>query len=229
MTIQVADKPFYFRPPWSILFDLQRLRKIRPWEIRISFLLSTFLEEMSLRKEVDFRASGVVLDSSAEIYLMKSKLLLKLEEPPPAPEPKPSFLPPPLILPLRFQLTTTSIHHLIEALDEALRGERLFTPRPRQETTLMPPAEVIPTVSIYLMEMEEEIEKLYRKILHLAEEDKIVTLTRLVSRFGVLEKVKTFIILLFMAQREKVSCWQEIDCGEIYINPVGGLVDGSNG
>ncbi|NIM45018.1 MAG: hypothetical protein GTO54_05205, partial [Nitrososphaeria archaeon] len=51
--------------------------------------------------------------------------------------------------------------------------------------------------------MEEEIEKLYRKILHLAEEDKIVTLTRLVSRFGVLEKVKAFIILLFMAQREK--------------------------
>lgn len=227
MTTQVANKPFYFRPPWSVLFDLQRLRKIRPWEIRISFLLSTFLEEMSLRSELDFRASGIVLGSSAEIYLMKSKLLLKLEEPPPPPEPKPDFLPPALILPLRFELTTTSISHLIEALDEALRGEGLFTSRPRRETILTPPAEIIPTVSVYLMEMEEEIERLYREILRLAKEDKIVAFTRLISGLEVLEKVKTFIILLFMAQREKVSCWQEMDLGEIYINPFGGVVDGS--
>ena len=227
MTTPAADKPFYFRPPWSVLFDLQRLRKIRPWEIRISFLLSTFLEEMNLRNELDFRASGIALDSSAEIYLMKSRLLLKLEEPPLPPEPKPDFLPPALILPLRFELTTTSIRHLIEALDEALRAEGVFTPRPRQEITLTPPAGIIPTVSIYLMEMEEEIENLHRKILRLAEEGKIIAFARLISGLEMLEKVKTFIILLFMAQREKVSCWQEIDLGEIYINPFGGVVDGS--
>jgi len=221
MTVKPDSKPFYLRPPWNILFDLQKLKKIRPWDIKIAFLLTTFLEEMNLRNEVDFRASGVMLDSSADIYLMKSKLLLKLEEPPPSAEPKPEFLPPPLILPLRFEMTTTSIQHLLEALDEALRGERLFTVKPRPEPTLIPPAEVIPTVSIYLMEMEEEIKRLYQKILRLAEGG-LVTFSRLISGLEELEKVKTFMILLFMAQRRKVTLWQETDFGEIYINPVGG-------
>ena len=224
MTKQPANRPFYFRPPWNILFDIQKLRRIRPWEVKIAFLLTTFLEEMNLKNEIDFRASGVALDSSAQIYLMKSKLLLKLGEPLPPAEPKPEFLPPPLILPLRFELSTTSIRNLLEALDEALGGERLFKARPRLEPTLIPPAEVIPTVSIYLVEMEEEIKKLHQKILRLAEEDNLVTFSSLISGLEELERVKTFIILLFMAQRGDVTLWQEIEFGKIYINPVGGAV-----
>ncbi|MFQ6095102.1 MAG: hypothetical protein ACE5NN_03055 [Candidatus Bathyarchaeia archaeon] len=228
MTKELTDRPFYFRPPWNILFDIQRLRRIRPWEIKIAFLLTTFLEEMNLKNEIDFRASGMVLDSSAEIYLMKSKLLLKLEEPPPPAEPKPEFLPPPLVLPLRFELTTTSISNLLEALDEALRGEKIFKARPRLESTLIPPAEVIPSVSIYIMEMEDEIKRLYRKILRLSEEDRLVTFSMLISGLDELEKVKTFIILLFMAQRGEVTLWQEMEFGKIYINPVGGAAGGRN-
>ena len=99
------SKPFYFNPPWGILFDLQLRERINPWKINLSFLLISFLEEMEKRTEIDFRASGIALDSSATIYLMKSKLLLKLEEPPPPPPTLPSsqeFIPPPLILPLRY-------------------------------------------------------------------------------------------------------------------------------
>ena len=79
------QKPFYFQPPWNILFELHRLQKILPWDVNISFLLTSFLDEMEKGGEIDFRASGMALDSSATIYLMKSKLLLKLEEPPPSP------------------------------------------------------------------------------------------------------------------------------------------------
>ena len=60
-----SSKPFYLHPPWDILFNLERLRKINPWNIDIAFLLSSFLEEMERRASVDFRASGVALDSSA--------------------------------------------------------------------------------------------------------------------------------------------------------------------
>jgi len=31
------EKPFYFQPPWNILFELHRLQKIMPWDINISF------------------------------------------------------------------------------------------------------------------------------------------------------------------------------------------------
>ena len=87
MASSSIKKPFYFQPPWNIFFELHKLGRIHPWDVNISFLLMSFLDEMEKRGEIDFRASGVALDSSATIYLMKSRLLLKLEEPPPPPRP----------------------------------------------------------------------------------------------------------------------------------------------
>src|SRR5512135_862425 len=124
---QAARKPFYLRPPINILFDINRIEKLTPWNVNISFLLRQFLSEMERMGKVDFRASGVALDSSALIYLMKSKLLLTLQEPPAPPKVPTDYVPPPLFLPLRHELTSTTIQHLLEVLDEVLKGEK-FAP-----------------------------------------------------------------------------------------------------
>ena len=216
------EKPFYFQPPWNILFELHRLQKILPWDINISFLLTSFLEEMEKRGEIDFRASGVALDSSTTIYLMKSKLLLELEEPPPPPKAPPDFLPPPLFLPLRYELTSTTIHHLLTVLDEVLKGERLSPLEPRLEP-LLPPPEFLPPLDLYLMEIEERMEKLYGFLCRLATKGKIVVFSKVVAGVEKLEAVKTFIVLLFLAQRGKVGLWQEENFGELYITLLGGL------
>ena len=68
-------RPFYLRPPWNILFEISKLEKLTPWNVNIAYLLRSFLSEMERTENVDFRASGVALDSSALIYLMKSKLV----------------------------------------------------------------------------------------------------------------------------------------------------------
>ena len=119
-------RPFYLRPPWNILFEVSKLEKLTPWNINIAYLLRSFLLEMekTAPDKVDFRASGVALDSSALIYLMKSKLLLTLQEPPqPPPRIPTDFVPPPLFLPLRHELTSTTIQHLLAVLDDVLKGE----------------------------------------------------------------------------------------------------------
>lgn len=216
-----VGKPFYFQPPWNILFELHRLQKILPWDINISFILTSFLEEMEKRGEIDFRASGVALDSSTTIYLMKSKLLLKLEEPPPPPKTPPGFLPPPLFLPLRYELTSTTIHHLLKVLDEVLKGERLAPLEPRLEPVL-PPPEILPPLDLYLMEIEERMEKLYGSLRRLATKGKIVVFSKVVAGVEKLEAVKTFIVLLFLAQRSRVNLWQEENFGELYITLLGG-------
>ncbi len=213
---KLRSRPFYLQPPWDILFDIQRLRRIRPWDIKISFLLMSFLREMETRKEVDFRASGIALDSSATIYLMKSKLLLKLEEPPPIVKEKLEFVPPPIILPLRYELTTTTIEHLLEALDEALKGKSQLTVKNRIETIVPPPA-VIPKVSLFLLELEEEMKRLHEKMIKLAR-DGLILFSDLVSDMPDIEKIKTFMILLFMAQEGKVNLWQRNNFEEIYIS-----------
>ena len=222
------EKPFYFQPPWNILFELHRLQKIMPWEVNISFLLMSFLEEMEKRGEIDFRASGVALDSSTTIYLMKSKLLLKLEEPPPPPKVPPDFLPPPLFLPFRYELSSTTIQHLLKVLDEVLKGERLVPSEPLLEPVL-PTPEVLPPVDLYLMEIEERMENLYSSLCQLASEAKLIVFSTVVAGLEKLEAVKMFIILLFLAQRGKVSLWQEEDFGELYINITGGPTIGGKG
>jgi len=212
-----VEKPFYFQPPWNILFELHKLEKILPWDVNIAFLLTSFLEEMEKRGEVDFRASGVALDSSATIYLLKSKLLLELEEPPPPPKLPPDFLPPPLFLPLRYELMSTTLQHLLNVLDEVLKGERLFALQPRSEPILPPPSDILPPVDLYLMEIEKQMEDLYGLLLQNASTLGLVTFSKVIVGLGRLEAIKWFITLLFLAQTDRVSLWQYEDFGDIYI------------
>lgn len=211
------QKPFYFQPPWNILFELHRLQKILPWDVNISFLLTSFLDEMEKRGEIDFRASGMALDSSATIYLMKSKLLLKLEEPPPSPKPPPDFLPPPLLIPLRYELTSTTIQHLLTVLDEALKGERPFDLKLPPELTHPPPSEILPPIDRYVMKIEEQMNNLYRRLLQLANRGRLIVFSQIAAGLEKLEAIKRFITLLFLAQRGKVGLWQGEDSDEIYI------------
>ncbi len=213
----IVKKPFYFEPPWNVLFELHKLQKILPWDVNIAFLLSSFLEEMEKRGDVDFRASGMALDSSATIYLMKTKLLQKLEEPPAQPKSSPDFIPPPLFLPLRYELTSTTIQHLLTVLDEVLKIERVFPLESRPKPILPLPSEILPPVDLYLMEMEKRMNQLYNFLLQLADRGTLVVFSKVVARLERIEAIKRFIVLLFLAQEDKVGLWQEEDSGEIYI------------
>jgi chromatin segregation and condensation protein Rec8/ScpA/Scc1 (kleisin family) len=219
---QVKEKPFFFTPPWNILFELNRLANLRPWDISIAFLLTTFLEEMNKRGAVDFRASGVALDSSAMIYLMKSKLLLKLEEPPQPPKPPLDNIPPPLFLPARYELTSTTVQELLKVLDDVLKGESLFALKPRTGPILPAPPEILPPIDIYLMEIEKQMEKLLHTLIKHAVKGKVAVFSKIIEGLRQLEAIKTFIVLLFLAQKGDVSLWQDENLTEIYITISGG-------
>jgi chromatin segregation and condensation protein Rec8/ScpA/Scc1 (kleisin family) len=229
MASATLKKPFYMRPPWNILFEFHKLEKLTPWNINISYLLTTFLEEMERIGQVDFRASGVALDSSALIYLMKSKLLLRLEEPPLPPKPPQDFLPPPLFLPLRHELTSTTIRHLLEVLDDVLKGEKLIQiEKVAAEPILPTPSEILPQLDIYLMEIELQMEKLYASLSERVKGTGIIEFSALIKGIGRFEAIRTFILLLFLAQDGRVKLWQDDQTEEIYIT-VGDLNIAENG
>jgi hypothetical protein len=221
-------RPFYLRPPWNILFELSKLEKLMPWNVNITYLLTSFLSEMERTGKVDFRASGVALDSSALIYLMKSKLLLVLQEPPAPPKAPPDFVPPPLFLPLRHELTSTTIGHLLEVLDEVLKGEKL----PRLDAVVAQPvlpavSDILPQLDIFFMEIELQIEKLYALLCEKVKGAGIIEFSTLIKGFARIEAVRTFILLLFLAQDGRVSLWQNEETEEIYI-AVGNLKNAGN-
>lgn len=211
-------RPFYLRPPWNILFEISRLEKLTPWNVNIAYLLTSFLSEMEKMGKVDFRASGVALDSSALIYLMKSKLLLMLQEPPAQPKPPGDFVPPPLFLPLRHELTSTTIQHLLEVLDDVLKGEKLaHIDRVIQQPVLPAFTDLLPQFDAFLQEIELQMDKLYELLLVKVKGAGIIEFGALMKGSARMEAVQTFILLLFLAQDGKVSLWQNEETEEMYI------------
>lgn len=230
MTQTPTRKPFYLRPPWNILFELSKLEKLTPWNINIAYLLSSFLMEMERDGKVDFRASGVALDSSALIYLMKSKLLLTLQEPPAPPKPVGDFIPPPLFLPLRHELTSTTIQHLLEVLDDVLKGEKLLRLDRvvAQQPVLPAVSDLLPQFDRFIAELELQMDKLYAQLQERVKGSGIIDFSTLTKGMSHIEAVRIFIYLLFLAQDGLISLWQNEETEELYI-AVGNLKVGKVG
>lgn len=228
MTETSTKRPFYLRPPINILFDINRIEKLTPWNVNIAFLLRQFLSEMERLGQVDFRASGVALDSSALIYLMKSKLLLTLQEPPAPPKTPTDFVPPPLFLPLRHELTSTTIQHLLEVLDEVLKGEKqAVIDRVIAHSVLPQASDLMPQFDKFMAELESQMEKLHMQLLNIVKGAGIIQFSNLIKGLIRIEAVRTFILLLFLTQDGLITLWQDEQTEEIYIT-VGKLKVGKN-
>jgi len=213
-----TKKPFFLKPPWNILFEIDRLEKLTPWSVNIAYLLRSFLSEMKNTGKVDFRASGVALDSSALIYLMKSKLLLSLQEPPERPKPPKGFIPPPLFLPLRQELTSTTIQNLLSVLDEVLKGEKIHRiDRIATKPVLPLVTDILPQFQVFINELEEEMDDLFEHIYKKVKGSGIIEFATLIKDKLRLEAINTFILLLFLAQISKIDLWQDEGTGELYI------------
>ncbi|MCL2134679.1 MAG: hypothetical protein FWH37_03875 [Candidatus Bathyarchaeota archaeon] len=221
-TTTPTRRPFYLRPPWNILFELSKIEKIgTPWNVNIAYLLRSFLTEMVHTGKIDFRASGVALDSSALIYLMKSKLLLALNEPPPqiAQKLPPDFIPPPLFLPLRYELTSTTIQHLIEVLDEVLKGEKLSRlDRAVAQSSVLPAvSDLLPQFDRFIAELENQVDQLYELLVEKVHGQGIIDFSTLTKDATRIEALRMFIYLLFLAQDGLVDLWQNEETEELYI------------
>jgi chromatin segregation and condensation protein Rec8/ScpA/Scc1 (kleisin family) len=110
---------------------------------------------------------------------------------------------------------------LLNVLDEVLKGERIgpSTLQPPPPVLLTP--EIIPSIDLYLVEIETRMKSLHSQLCQLAAKAELVGFSKLVAGLDRLEAVKTFIVLLFLAQRGKIGLWQEDDISELYITVTG--------
>jgi len=223
--VEKAEKPFWLQPPWMILFDIIRLHKVKPWDVNLSHLLTTLLAEMRRRGYIDFTASGIALLSSATIYRMKTELILKMEAPSQVQVPKPpEYLPPPIQLPFRYEYTSTTIEQLLDSLEETLKVEPAIMEKLKlQPITPLPPS--LPELDQFMVEIEEQIERMHRKIVSMIGGKKYLSFSEIATSLKRLEQVRAFIILLFLACRGKLQLWQEEEFGEIYISLAEGGLD----
>ena len=120
---------------------------------------------------------------------------------------------------MRYELSSTTIDNLLNVLDEVLKGENIRPPP--QPQTILPAPEIIPQVDLYLLEIEDRMKTIYDQLCQIAATGELIAFSKLVSGLEKIEAIKTFIILLFLAQRGKIGLWQEEEIEELYITVIG--------
>jgi len=212
----MAEKPFWLRPPYMILFDLLRLHRIKPWDVNITYLLNAFLAEMKKQGFIDFSASGTALLSSSMIHRMKSELVLKMEEPPKPPIARPNEeVPPPLPFPIRFEYTSTSIEQVLSVLEEVLKRESVAL---AYRKSLLSPPEILEQMDEFLANIEKNIDVFYASLLRKAAGSPTLSFLQLTKESTLLDAVRAFIMLLFLVMQNRVSLSQKEDRGDIIIS-----------
>jgi segregation and condensation protein A len=214
--VDITEKPFWLRAPYTILFDLLRLHRIKPWDVNITYLLNAFLAEMKKQGFIDFSASGTALLSSSMIHRMKSELVLKMEEPPKPPIARPNEeVPPPLPFPIRFEYTSTSIEQVLSVLEEVLKRESVAL---ADRKSLLSPPEILEQMDEFLANIEKNIEVFYASLLRKASGSATLSFLQLTREATLLDAVRAFIMLLFLVMQNRVSLSQKEDRGDIFIS-----------
>ena len=215
MSTQQQDA-YWLKQPFTVLFDLLHLYRVKPWDVNLAQLLTGLMKEMKGRGFIDFSVSGTALLSSAILLRMKSELVLKMEEPPrPPPERPTDYVPPPLAFPIRYQSTTTSLDEVLKGILDVLKAERLLPTSTLQLVTRTPA--VFEQADDFLIKIEENIKLFYQRLVRESSLGESLSFLRLVGKGDTLEAVRLFIMLLFLAVEDKIRLEQDIEQVDIQI------------
>ncbi|MHC1590368.1 MAG: hypothetical protein ACXQTQ_05330 [Candidatus Hecatellaceae archaeon] len=210
-------KPFWLKPPWQVLFDLARLSKVRPWDLNIATLLSSFLKEMKQTGYIDFNASGTALLSSSIVLRLQSERIFEaeMEEEKKGFERIFDYVPPPLQLPFRFELTITGLEDILAVLDEVLKAEKAGA-LVKVKRVEPPPGDLFTEYDKMVLQWEQQLETFYDKLKASIPEGEIL-FSKLAGGLPWKEIVKIFLMLIFMASKGLVELYQAEEFSDIKI------------
>jgi len=211
------EKPIWVRSPISILFDVVKLQKTHPWDIDLRSLLEMIVTEIRRAGHIEFEASGVALLSSAIIYRRKSELLLKLEEPPKPPEQKeiiPTILPVAINLPVMAAHGKISLSELAQALMEAISAQ-MSEKGEGEVLEEFPP--LLERPDEFMTNLEKHMGELLERIQDLLKGKDLVSFSFVTNGMDLIEAIRTFITLLFLASGGAICIQQDPETKEIWI------------
>ena len=217
----------------ALIYDLIRSEQLDPLDIDIVLLTRNFLEKIRQIEQANFFVSGRVLLAAAILLRMKSErlyeqlllfdeLLLGRKEQEIEEEQQRFFLSHeelPIILPKTPlpRLRKVTIEELMQALERAIEVEERR--QRRVEAIMGAEREAAIVLPVARININEKIRELYRKIREfftkqLSEQ---LTFSELVGSERREDKIATFIPLLHLDAREKITLEQQEAFGEIYI------------
>jgi len=205
----------------DIVFDLIKLRKINPWNIKIAEILKQLSHELREKGYLQFTLSGLVLLASSIIYLRKTEALLSIDSELKHTEhldAEDTIDIPlellekmnPLEIPIRPSQPVIDLERLVKALSEIL--EKAYSKRASEEEILPP---IIPQPDDFIREIEKKVEEFRNTLYTMVSRDGRVSLRSLLEGKQPLEIARTFILILFLLSEPGFDILLEE--GEYYI------------
>ncbi len=204
-------------PRWRILFDVTRINRVKPWEVRLAEIMKALLEELQAMEIIDLQSCGVAAYSAATIHRIKSEKLLKADTPP-MPRERPIYvIPPPIDLPLPPEFMVATMGELIQALKTIFRKQNKENGERKENLE-------IPEVNLdeFLVKLEEKVEEFLETLRELLDGRNVISFRELSANVDRLEAARRFILLLFAAARGVVEL-EETGDGEILVRWIGGV------
>ncbi len=202
--------PFWTEPPYILLTDVLQLDKIEPWNVDVGQLIGSFLREMKLLGDIDFRVSGSALYSASVIFMKKTRELVQLGILPPEEEDNEQDLVIPLIRPpFRLSNRRVTLEELLVAMDRVLTKGVRSRPSPRGRTGISKVGSPSIIMEIDESNVEEIISEIYADLNGMMEINAISRFVEILMNNSRKEIVRTFFALLHLFARSYVDIWMD--------------------
>jgi len=209
-------------PRWKVLFDVTKLDRVKPWQIKLVEVIKALMEELERREIIDLNSCGVAAYSAATIHRMKTEKLLKADIPTASESGKLREImpvPPPVELPYMPEFMVTTMNELIQAL----RAVFLKTGQKKNEEEERALLEVFDVkLDEFLVKIEERLEEFLDGLQRIFGDKEIIGVGDLFAGVDRLEAARRFILLLFAAAKGIVELIEDDECRLIAVKWNGG-------
>ena len=198
-------------PRWRVLFDVTKLDRVKPWQIKLVEVIRALMEELEKYEKLDLNSCGIAAYSAATIHRMKTERLLKADIPSVENRRKITenlVVPPPVDLPYMPEFMITTIGELVQAL----RSLFLKTERKKDdgEGIILDVFDV--KMDDFLVKIEERLEEFLQGLQRIFGDKEIIDVSNLFMGVDRLEAARRFILLLFAAAKGVVELIEDEEC-----------------
>ena len=204
----VKEKIDLSKPPLNILINPTEMKNRKPWEVDLQELLEMFIKLIERMETPDLRLCGSAALSSALIYRMKVESLFLFEKLKIKRHIIDNIDPPQMLeIPYRYELSTTTLDDLVSTLENIL--EEMISQQIEKPKPSMIKAEPVIEVDTFSIQIQKALKELKREIGNLLREREKILFSEYVMNMSILERVRTLLLLLFIANDGLIKIVQD--------------------
>ncbi|MFQ5951231.1 MAG: hypothetical protein ACE5KH_04005 [Candidatus Geothermarchaeales archaeon] len=199
------------RPPLNILINPESVKAQKTWDIDLAYLLDLLDKVLKESGVLDLRVCGSAAVTSSLIYRLKVETLFlfeKIRSERRAAESALGELPQMLNLPFRYELHSTSAKELVSALEVILEEVLSHVESEKSKGPVLEPAPQL-EIDEYEARIGEMLKRFRLELMMTLDKEGPLSLRDYVKDQPVIEKVRAFILLLFIAMEGLIDLEQD--------------------